>query len=171
MVMNIEQLDLAGAVAVGIGAALIMDLWNLFLQRAFNIASLNFCFVGRWLSHMALGTFTHARIAAAPKRPAECVIGWTAHFLISVTFALMLVLATSGAWLAHPSLLPALLIGVGTVLIPYFVVQPALGLGMASAKAPEPNQARLKSLVTHTVFGFGLYLSALAWNHVMQIFA
>jgi hypothetical protein len=62
MMMNIQQVDLAGAVVVGIGAALIMDLWNLFLQRTFNIASLNFCFVGRWLSHMALGTFTHARI-------------------------------------------------------------------------------------------------------------
>jgi hypothetical protein len=168
MMMNIQQVDLAGAVVVGIGAALIMDLWNLFLQRTFNIASLNFCFVGRWLSHMALGTFTHARIAASPKRPAECVIGWTAHFLIGVTFSLMLVVATSGTWLEHPSLLPALLVGIGTVLIPYFIVQPALGLGIASAKAPQPTQARLKSLMTHTVFGFGLYLSAISWSYVIQ---
>ena len=79
--MSLEQFHIADAVVIGIGAALFMDLWNLFLQRAFNIASLNFCLVGRWLSHMADGTFTHARIGSAAKRPAECVIGWTAHFL------------------------------------------------------------------------------------------
>ncbi len=166
--MSIELVNLAGAVVVGIGAALFMDLWNLFLQRAFNIASLNFCLVGRWLSHMALGTFTHTRIGGAARRPAECLIGWTAHFLIGIAFALLLLVATSGAWLEHPSVFPALVVGVGTVLIPYFVVQPALGLGIASAKTPHPTQARLKSLMTHSVFGLGLYLSAVAWNYLLH---
>lgn len=168
--MSIEQSDIGGAVFVGMGAALIMDLWNLFLQRTFHIASLNYCFVGRWLSHMPLGTFTHARIAAAPTRPAECVIGWTAHFLISIAFALVLVIPTSGEWLKHPSLFPALLVGVGTVLIPYFIVQPALGLGMASANTPHPTQARVKSLMTHTAFGVGLYLSAMLWRYLTQAY-
>lgn len=166
--MSLEQFHITEAVVIGIGAALIMDLWNLFLHRAFNIASLNFCLIGRWLCHMTDGTFTHTRIGNTAKRPAECVIGWTAHFLIGVAFALLLVVATSGAWLEHPSLLPALLVGIGTVLIPYFVVQPALGLGVASANTPHPAQARLKSLMTHTVFGLGLYLSALAWNYLLH---
>ena len=166
--MGIEPLQLAGAVFVGIGAALIMDLWNLFLLRTFNISSLSFCVVGRWLSYMLLGTFTHSNIAAAPKRPAECAIGWVAHFLTGVTFALMLVILTSGRWLEHPSLLPALLVGVGTVVIPYCLVQPALGLGVASAKTPHPTQARLKSFMTHTVFGVGLYLSAIPWSYLVH---
>jgi hypothetical protein len=38
------------------------------------------------------------------------------------------------------------------------VLQPSLGLGIASSRAPNPTQARLKSLATHTVFGLGLYL-------------
>ena len=166
--MGIEYMYIVGAVFVGIGAALIMDIWNLFLRRAFDISSLNFCFVGRWLSHMLLGTFKHAHIAAAPKRPAECAIGWLAHFLISIAFALVLVIPTSGSWLERPSLLPALFLGVGTVLIPYFIVQPALGLGIASARTPHPAQARLKSLMTHTVFGIGLYLSAIPWSSLMH---
>jgi hypothetical protein len=41
-------------------------------------------------------------------------------------------------------------------------MQPALGLGVASSKTPNPQQARLKSLATHTVFGIGLYLAAVA---------
>ena len=144
--MNIDMNHIGGAVVVGIGAVLIMDLWNVFLQRAFHISSLNFCLVGRWLSHMQTGTFTHASIAAAPKRPVECTIGWTAHYLIGITFAVLLVVVTSGSWLEAPSFLPALLVGIGTVPIPYFIVQPALGLGIAAAKTPNPIQARLKSL-------------------------
>jgi hypothetical protein len=166
--MAIEPIHIAGAVFVGIGAALIMDLWNLFLRRAFNISSLSFCIVGRWLSYMLVGTFTHINIAAAPTRPAECAIGWAAHFMTGVTFALMLVILTSGRWLEDPSLLPALLVGVGTVVIPYCLVQPALGLGVASARTPHPTQARLKSFMTHTVFGVGLYLAALPWSYLIH---
>jgi hypothetical protein len=168
--MNIDMNHIGGAVVVGIGAVLIMDLWNVFLQRAFHISSLNFCLVGRWLSHMQTGTFTHASIAAAPKRPVECTIGWTAHYLIGITFAVLLVVVTSGSWLEAPSFLPALLVGIGTVPIPYFIVQPALGLGIAAAKTPNPIQARLKSLVTHTVFGIGLYLAAVPVSYVMRMY-
>lgn len=169
--MGIEMSYIGGAVVLGVGAVLIMDIWNLFLQRAFKISSLNFCLVGRWLSHMLTGTFTHASIAAAQKRPVECAIGWTAHYLIGITFAVMLVLLTSGSWLESPSFLPALLVGIGTVPIPYFIVQPALGFGVAAAKTPNPTQARLKSVITHTVFGVGLYLSALPVSYVMHLYA
>lgn len=167
--MNIEPGHIGGAVVVGIGAVVIMDLWNLFLQRAFHISSLNFCLVGRWLSHMWTGTFTHASIAVAPKRPVECTIGWTAHYLIGIAFAVLLVVVTSGSWLEGPSFLPALLVGIGTVPIPYFIVQPALGFGIAAAKTPNPAQARLKSLITHTVFGVGLYLAAVPVSYVMHM--
>ena len=34
----------------------------------------------------------------------------------------------------------------------------ASGLGFAASRAPKPGQARFKSLMTHTVFGIGLYL-------------
>jgi hypothetical protein len=44
--------------------------------------------------------------------------------------------------------------------MPWLVMQPSFGLGIAASKAPKPTQARLKSLMTHTVFGLGLYLWA-----------
>ena len=47
------------------------------------------------------------------------------------------------------------------MLVHWLVMQPALGLGVASSKVPNPAGARLKSVATHTVFGLGLYLSAL----------
>jgi hypothetical protein len=94
--MNIEARSILGAIAVGIGATLVMDLWNLFLRRAFSIPSLNYCLLGRWLRHMPTGVFRHASIAAAPPRSFECAVGLIAHYTIGVVFALVLVVGTSG---------------------------------------------------------------------------
>jgi hypothetical protein len=46
-------------------------------------------------------------------------------------------------------------------------MQPAFGLGVAASKTPNPNKARLKSLMTHTVFGVGLYVWAYLLSHVL----
>lgn len=149
------------AIVVGIGATALMDLWNLLLRRAFGIRSLDYCLLGRWLRHMPAGTFRHASIASSAPKSAECAVGWLAHYSIGISFAIALVLLTSGAWLARPSLPLALAFGVATIVFPFFVMQPALGLGVASSRAPWPGQARVKSLATHVVFGMGLYASAL----------
>ena len=156
-----------GAIAIGIGATLIMDLWNLFLRRTFGIASLDYCFLGRWLRHMPEGTFRHASITAASQKPFECTVGRIAHYTIGVVLALMFVVLTSGDWLARPTLLPALLYGIATVVFPFFMMQPSLGLGIAASRTPNPMQARLKSLATHTVFGVGLYVCALGVSYVL----
>ena len=66
----------------------------------------------------------------------------------------------SSNWLHSPTLLPALLFGAVTVLAPFLVMQPALGMGVEASNAPAPWRARGKSLVTHLIFGLGLYLSA-----------
>ena len=166
--MIIDASYALGAVAVGIGATLFMDLWNLFLKRAFSIPSLNYCLLGRWLCHMPGGTFRHASIAAAPAKSSECAVGWAAHYSIGVVFALAFVALTSGHSLLRPSLLPALVYGIATVVFPFFILQPALGFGIAASKTPNPTQARLKSLATHTVFGVGLYVSALGISYFLR---
>ena len=153
--------DILTAIAVGIGATVLMDLWNLFLKRAFGLPSLNYCMLGRWVRHMP-GAFRHANIAAASKKSGECVTGWLAHYSIGISLAIGFVLIVSGDWLARPTLVPALVYGVGTIVFPFLVLQPALGLGVASSKTAKPVQARLKSLATHVVYGVGLYGCALA---------
>jgi uncharacterized membrane protein YagU involved in acid resistance len=113
------------------------------------------------------GTVVHASIAAAPRQPFECAVGWIAHYTIGVVFALLFVVVTSGDSLARPTVLPALLYGLGTVVFPFFIMQPSLGLGIAASRTPKPTQARLKSLVTHTVFGVGLYVCALGVRYLL----
>lgn len=159
---------LFGAIFIGIGATIIMDLWAIFLRKGFNISSLSFCLVGRWFSYMQDGIFRHDKISSAEKRPAECAIGWTAHYLIGIAYAFLLVIPASGAWLVSPSFMPALILGVATVVFPFFMMQPAFGFGIAAAKTPNPAQARVKSVVNHAVFGVGLYLSAIVFNYAMR---
>lgn len=162
----IDAGNLASAIPIGLGATLVIDLWALFLKRGFGIKSLDFCLLGRWVLHMPAGTLVHQSIGASPRKPHECAVGWTSHYLIGTGFALLFVLIVSGSWLERPTLFPALAFGIATALVPLFVMQPALGLGVASAKAPHPNKARLKSLITHTIFGGGLYIWAYLWSRV-----
>jgi len=164
----VETNEILGAIAVGIGATAVMDLWNLALKRAFGIPSLDLCLLGRWIGHLRAGRFRHERIAAAAPRPHECASGRIAHYGIGAAFALALVIATSGEWLAQPTLLPALLLGLVTVAFPFFLLQPAIGLGIASARAASPTRARLKSLASHAAFGVGLYLAALVLRYGLE---
>lgn len=160
---------LAGAVVVGLGATVVMDLWVVFLHRAFAIPLPNYCFIGRWLRHMAHGTFTHPSISAAAQLPGECPIGWIAHYTIGILFAFALVALATPHWLQAPTLAPALTFGIVTVGFPLFIMHPALGLGIAASKAPNPGQARLRSILNHAVFGVGLYLSALVMSSVLEL--
>lgn len=168
-VMSIETPVILSGILIGVGATLAMDLWNGLLKRALGVASLNYCMLGRWLRHMPGGTFRHANIAAAPRKSFECAAGWLGHYTIGIGLAVGFVVVLGSAdWLARPTLLPALLYGIGTVVFPLFVMQPSLGLGVAASRTPSPPRARLKSLGTHAVFGVGMYGCALGVRYVMQ---
>ena len=149
------------AVLIGTGATIVMDLWTIFQKRVLGVQSLNYAMVGRWLGHFPRGCFTHDNIAQAAPIPGEGALGWAAHYAIGVLFAGILLAIWGLAWARQPTLLPALIVGLGAIVAPFFVMQPGMGLGIAASKTPKPNLARLRSAVTHTVFGAGLYLSAL----------
>ncbi|MBB4866716.1 hypothetical protein HNP46_005623 [Pseudomonas nitritireducens] len=149
------------AIAIGIGATLLMDAWTVLRRRLLGVPSLDYALIGRWIGHMPRGQFRHAAIGKATPVTGERPLGWVIHYLTGMVFAVALVALTGSAWLSRPTLLPTLLFGVVTVAMPFLLMQPALGLGIAAAKSANPGKARLHSLITHTVFGLGLYLAAL----------
>ena len=162
--MNDLALSLSSAILIGLGATLTFDLWAQFLKHALKIAPSNICLVGRWLRYMPEGTFKHSNIVSAPRKSAECTVGWIAHYMIGTTLAITFVALVGDNWLQHPTLIPAIVFGVVTVIAPLFIMQPSLGLGFAASKTSYPMQARLRSLMNHTAFGVGLYLFALLVN-------
>ena len=165
--MNPLALALLSAIPIGLGATLMFDLWGLFLKQAFQIPPSNICLVGRWIRYMPEGIFKHSNIASSPKKSAECVVGWIAHYTIGITFAVIFVVLAGNSWLEHPTPIPAIAFGLITVLAPFFIMQPLFGLGLAVSKTPNPTQARLRTLMNHTAFGVGLYLFALLVNRLL----
>ncbi|RZI39810.1 DUF2938 domain-containing protein [Herbaspirillum sp. HC18] len=150
---------IARIIFVGIGATVVMDVWLALLKRI-GVQTLNFAFVGRWVGHLARGTFAHHSIGKAQSMPGEHPLGWLTHYAVGIAFAFLLVALHGVAWLQEPSVLPALAVGLGTVALPLFLMQPAMGLGFAAAKTPAPLKNCLRSMTNHTIFGLGLYLSA-----------
>ncbi|WP_216822306.1 DUF2938 domain-containing protein [Sphingorhabdus sp. EL138] len=147
--------------ALGVGATMFLDLWGVAQSRVLGIPSLDYRLVGRWLVLLPKGRILHAPITTTPSVPGEAFIGWAAHYIIGLIFGIAFIGLMGVDWISAPSLFPAIWFGMFTVIAPYFVLQPCLGAGIAASRAPAPNRARLLSFTAHTIFGLGLYLTAL----------
>lgn len=157
--------DMALVALVGIGATAALDLWLMLLKRL-GLPTFNFALMGRWVGHWARGRFTHEAIGKAAPVRGEVALGWLLHYAAGIAFAGLLVLAAGLRWMSHPTPLPAILTGVVTVAVPWFVMQPAMGAGIASSRTPAPMANRLRSLANHAVFGCGLYAAAVFINWI-----
>jgi hypothetical protein len=160
--MNNLLAHLSFVLPIGIGATAVMDVWALLRKRLWGVDSLDYALVGRWLAYLTRGRFSHTSIAASPAVAGERLIGWTAHYLIGMVFAWLLLLSWGIDWARQPTIGPALLVGIGSVAAPFLLMQPGMGLGIAASRARNPGAARVRSLVTHGVFGLGLYVAGWA---------
>jgi len=155
-----DGLDLVvRGIVIGIAASALMDVWSAALRRS-GVPTLDYRLLGRWIGHMPRGRIVHERIASSPPVPGERALGWFAHYAIGVTFALLVLAIWGRPWLESPSIAPAMAIGLGTVVAPWFVMQPAMGAGIAAAKSPKPAATRMRNLGTHAIYGLGLYAAA-----------
>ena len=93
---------------------------------------------------------THANTTAS-------LLGWGLHYVIGVLLAVMAVSLAAHWNLSTLSLGFCLLFGMATVVLPFYSMQPLLGLGFAASKTAQPWRNRGKSLFTHTLFGLCLY--------------
>ncbi len=152
---------LYATVTMGIAATAVIDLWALVRRGLFGTPLPNYAFIGRWIAHMPRGRLRHASMAKAQPMPGEAMIGWAAHYFIGIGFSFVLLAVAGNEWLVQPTAGPALIVGIATVAAPFFVMQPAMGAGVAASRTPRPALARLQSVITHGIFGLGLYAGAL----------
>ena len=148
---------LVSALLIGVGATAVMDIWGVARKSLLGVPAPDYGLVGRWLAYLPRGRVRHDRIAATPPIQGERLIGWTAHYLIGIAFAALLLAIWGLDWMRHPTIGPALIVGIGTVAAPFLVMQPGMGSGIAASRTPRPAAARIQSLVTHAIFGLGLY--------------
>jgi hypothetical protein len=154
-------------VLIGVGATAVLDLWLVALKRL-GVPTGSFALIGRWVAHMARGKFSHMSIAKAEPVSSELAIGWVTHYAVGIAFAAVLVALQGSAWVQQPTFVPAFLTGVATVVMPLFVMQPAMGSGFAASKTPTPVKNCARSVANHAVFGIGMYLAAIAIKGFIQ---
>ena len=157
-----EPLDLlAPAIAMGVAGSALMDLWSAVLRRRFGIPTLDYRLLGRWIGHLAKGRFAHQRIAVAEPVPRRARPGLGRPLCDRGD-----VRARTGGprrprrgstrrrsgrpWPSASARSSA----------PWFVMQPAMGAGIAGSRTPNPTATRLRNLGTHVVYGLGLYAAA-----------
>lgn len=153
-------LPVTGAV-LGFGATVLFDLWQFGLALATGGPAPKWAMVGRWFRLLPTGTVFHDDIARAAPHPQDELIGWIAHYAVGIVYGISFALVAGPGWLASPTLLPAWVFGIVTIAFGWFLLQPGLGLGIAAANTPNPTRVRLLGLAAHSVFGLGLWLTAL----------
>jgi Protein of unknown function (DUF2938) len=147
------------AILVGVVATVVMDVIAILRGRVTGVRGLDYALLGRWVLHMRSGLWFHNSIATADRRSGERAFGWLLHYLIGVIWAVPAVwMVQAGASVV----VAALVVGVGSVLAPWLVMQPAFGMGIAGNKLPKPWAARSRSLQTHLTFALGLWAGLLA---------
>lgn len=163
-------LDLiVNSLVLGIGATIVMDAWALLLKRMFGVQPLNWAMVGRWVGNMPSGRFYYESIIQAPLVSNEKALGWFIHYLAGVMLAGIFLLIAGRGWLMVPTVQQAIGFGIATVLLPFLIMQPCLGFGYFAKKTPNPMNARMLSLLAHTMFGLGLFVTAYLMIHVVGV--
>lgn len=144
---------------MGVIATVAIDFWATFATRVLGWPRTNWKMVGRWLGHIPNGQFTHLSISSSPSIRHELAVGWLFHYVVGCVYAALYVVFVSAVQMGHPTLTSALLFGLVTVLAPWLLMQPGLGLGIFASRAPRPNLVRLQNLIIHNIFGLALYYS------------
>lgn len=153
-------LILQGAL-MGLGATVLMDLWAQLLGRMPGQTRPNWAPAGRWFRHLAGGRVFHDAIGDAAPYEHERALGWTGHYVVGILYGVIFALLAGPGWMAEPQPLPAWIFGIVTIAAGWFLMQPGMGLGRAASRTANPAKARALGLIAHSVFGLGLYVTAL----------
>jgi len=146
---------------LGISATAIFDIYLIFIQpRIFKTPFAGFALVGRWVGYFPKGKFAHQSLAGMAPVPHEQLLGWIVHYAVGMAFADILLMVWPG-WLAAPTLGPAMMIGIASAAAPFCLMQPAFGSGFFASRTSNPGQVRLRTLVSHMVFGLSLAAAGL----------
>lgn len=149
------------SIILGTLATAMLDIWNWSRHYLFDTPLTKYEFIGRWMLYMFDGQFYHTSIKASPALPYELLAGWLGHYFIGIVFAALLLLVFGLKWLEKPMFKPAIIIGMVTVVIPYLIMQPGMGMGIAGYLTPNPMFVITKVIVSHVAFGVALYLGGI----------
>ncbi len=145
------------AIIAGVLATVVLDLWQRLLHAVAGIAPANWGLIGRWFAYIPRGRLIHRPIAETPAVPGEVAIGWTMHYLVGIAYGFAYLGLMVFVLDRPPSLLNGVVFGAASVVIPWFIMQPGLGVGVMARLAPKPWLPRLNALAGHVIYGAALF--------------
>ena len=119
--------------------------------------------LGRWIGSMAEGKFVHSTILDTPALASEVRLGLLSHYLIGITLTTLILYPVRKLRHSPPSLRDAMVFALGTCVLPYLVMFPAMGFGLLGLKLPEAAIRILFSAANHAAFGLGIFL----WSNIL----
>jgi len=108
--------------------------------------------------HAFRGQFVHSNIIKAAPIKHEAAVGRITHYVLGGSLALTYpaLYLISGASVPGNHLLPALVWGFATAILPWLIFYPAFGWGLFGIRAPQGTRPVLSPTVSHLVYGFGV---------------
>ncbi len=146
------------ACAAGLVATLVLDIWQRLLFAVSGIPPTNWALIGRWFAHLPRGRFIHRPIADSAAVPGELTLGWVMHYLVGLIYGFVYVGLMVYGLDRPPSLVNGAVFGAASVVIPWFILQPGLGIGIMGRLAPNPWVPRLNALSSHVIYGVALFI-------------
>lgn len=144
---------------VGILGTFTMDVLTALMIKLGLIAPLPPRLIGRWFVSLARGQFVHTDIGQLMPISHELGIAVPMHYAIGITLAFTYLLMTTLLGLNQQNPVFALVFGLFTCALPWFVMFPAMGYGWFGTHGPIGTRLFLSSVVTHCLYGVGLWLA------------
>jgi hypothetical protein len=145
------------ACVAGLFATVALDVWQRLMHRLVGIPPANWAFVGRWFAYIPRGRLVHRPIADTPAVQGELALGWAMHYLIGLVYGFVYLGLMVCILDRPPSLLNGLVFGACSVVIPWYILQPGLGIGVMGRLTPRPAIPIFNALANHLVYGVALY--------------
>ena len=148
---------ITSGIVIGIIGTIGLDIWALVVKHALRLPATDWAMVGRWAAHIPRGRFFHSPIAASEPADHELPIGWCVHYVTGVAYGVAYLFIVASLADGTPTLFSAIVFGLVTLAAPWFIMQPALGLGLFASKSPNPWRTRFINISMHLAFAIAMY--------------
>ncbi len=142
----------------GLVATIIFDLFNYFLNLAYDIKKPKWNLLGRYFLGYKENKFIRKTLIDDEELDNELFWGYFFHYTIGLMYGIIFVIINF-IFFEYPSLLISYIFGFITVLGGWCFLMPfAYNLGFFASKSEERSKILIQNLIAHFIFGTGLFI-------------
>ncbi len=152
---------LISAIFGGLVGTILMDITAIAAEKL-NITSGGRCggpqVIGRWVFGIFDARFVHKDIIDSSPVKNEASVGWIFHYVTGGGLALTypLFYLTLNRPMPQDHLIPSVVWGLATTILPWLILYPGYGWGLFGLRAPMNASPLIATPVAHMLYGLGL---------------